>query len=73
MFEQYDLWKEYGIEFDEIVLVYLNNENQIERLKKRDNISEEEALVKVKSQLPIDEKLKRASKTIDNRDRKSVV
>lgn len=66
LFEQYDLWKEFGIEFDEIVLVYLNNEDQIERLKKRDNISEEEALVKIKSQLPIDEKLKRASKTIDN-------
>ena len=66
LFEQYDLWKEYGIQFDEIVLVYLNETQQIERLKKRDNISTEEALNKIKSQLSMDEKLTKSSKTIDN-------
>lgn len=66
LFEQYDLWKEYDIQFDEIVLVYLNEDSQVERLKKRDNISREEALSKIKSQLSMDEKLKKSSKTIDN-------
>lgn len=66
LFEQFELWKRYDIRFDEIILVYVNKDDQIERLKKRDNISEEEALVKIGSQLPMDEKLKWASKTIDN-------
>ena len=66
LFEQYDLWKKYDIKFDEIVLVYLSKEDQIKRLKKRDNISKEEALSKINSQLSMDEKLKKSSKTIDN-------
>ena len=66
LFEQFDLWKKYDIEFDEIILVYLNMEDQIVRLKKRDNISEKEALSKIGSQISMDEKLKKASKTIDN-------
>lgn len=66
LFEEYDLWKEYDIQFDEIILVYLNETNQIKRLQKRDNISKDEALSRIKSQLSMDEKLKKSSKTIDN-------
>lgn len=66
LFEQYDIWEEYDIQFDETVLVYLDEDTQIERLKKRDNISLEEALTKIKSQLSMDEKLRKSSKTIDN-------
>lgn len=66
LFEQFDLWKKYDILFNEIVLVYIDEETQIERLIKRDNICKEEALKKIRSQIPIDEKKIRSSKTIDN-------
>jgi len=66
LFEQYDLWEEYNIRFDEIWLVYLNKKLQIERLIKRDKISKTEALRKIESQMPIDTKKTRSSKTIDN-------
>lgn len=59
---------EVGIEdwFDEIWVVYCSFEIQIERLMKRDNISYEEALNKINSQMPLDEKIKRANYVIDN-------
>lgn len=66
LFEQFDLWKRYDIKFDEIILVYLGMEDQIKRLEKRDNITEEEALNKIRSQMSMEEKLKKASKIIDN-------
>lgn len=66
LFESFGLWKEYKIEFDEIVVVYVDEDTQIERLTKRDNISKEEALTKIRSQLSMDEKITRSSKTIDN-------
>ncbi len=66
LFEQYDLWQEYNITFDEIWLVYLDKDTQIERLMKRDGISKEEALIKIESQMDIEYKKTRSSKTIDN-------
>ena len=66
LFEQFDLLKRYDIKFDEIILVYLGMEDQIKRLEKRDNITEEEALNKIRSQMPMEKKLKKASKIIDN-------
>lgn len=66
LFEQFDLWERYDITFDEILLIYIDEDLQIERLTKRDGISKEEALKKLKSQMPIDEKRTRSSKTIDN-------
>lgn len=66
LFEQYDLWEKYNIIFDEIWLVYLNEDTQIERLMKRDEISKEEALSKIESQMDINYKKTRSSKTIDN-------
>ncbi len=52
--------------YDKIILVYAPKMLQIERLSKRDNISEEEALIKIKSQIPIDEKIKLADYVIYN-------
>lgn len=66
LFEQFHLWKRYEIVFDEIVLVYIDEDTQIERLIKRDNITRDEALKKIRAQLPMDKKRKRSSKTINN-------
>lgn len=66
LFEQFNLLKEYDIKFNEIVLVYVDEKTQIERLVKRDFISEEQALNKIRSQMPIVEKRGKSSKTIDN-------
>lgn len=66
LFEQYNLWDEYSIEFNQIWLVYCDRDTQIKRLMKRDNISKEEAVKKISSQMPLEKKKKMSSKTIDN-------
>ncbi|MGB9856564.1 MAG: dephospho-CoA kinase [Dictyoglomaceae bacterium] len=59
---------EVGIEdwFDEIWVVYAPLEKQLERLMKRDNISYEEAINRIKAQISLEEKIKRADYVIDN-------
>lgn len=49
-----------------VILVYVNPEKQIERLMKRENISESEAINIIKNQMPLDEKKKLADFIIDN-------
>lgn len=49
-----------------VILVYVPEPIQIERLMARDRISREQALLKVRSQMPIDEKRKYATLVIDN-------
>ncbi|MSU02354.1 dephospho-CoA kinase [Tissierella pigra] len=66
LFEQYELWKEYDIKFNEIWVVYLDKATQLDRLMKRDSISKEEALRKMESQMDIEIKKAKSSKTIDN-------
>ena len=66
LFEQYGLWKGYDIKFDEIWVVYLDKATQLERLMKRDRITKEEALRKIESQMDIEIKKAKSSKTIDN-------
>lgn len=51
--------------FDKIIVVYCNEETQIKRLRKRNNISRDEALNKIKTQMSSKEKLKYADYTID--------
>jgi len=51
---------------DYTVLVYAKRENQIARLISRDNIDETYALKKIKAQMPLSEKKKRADFVIDN-------
>jgi dephospho-CoA kinase len=52
--------------FDLILLVYAPPEVQILRVMKRNNLSREEALARLKSQMPIDEKPKFADLVIRN-------
>lgn len=51
---------------DYIIVVNVNEETQIERLMKRDNIDKEFAVKKIKSQMPLSEKCKMANFIIDN-------
>ncbi len=52
--------------FNEIVLVYVNYDNQIKRLIKRNNISKKEAENKISLQIDLEEKRKYANYIIDN-------
>lgn len=66
LFENEDINKKYGLEFDEIWLVYVDRETQIKRLMNRDGISREYAEKKINSQISVEEKRKKADVIIDN-------
>lgn len=51
---------------DKVIVVYVDESTQIERLKKRNNLSEQEALKRIKSQLGAEEKAKLGDYVIDN-------
>lgn len=51
---------------DVTLVVYCTHSLQIERLIKRDNLSNEEALQRINSQISIEEKVKYADEVIDN-------
>ncbi|HOP94719.1 MAG TPA: dephospho-CoA kinase [Dictyoglomaceae bacterium] len=59
---------EVGVEdwFDEVWVVYAPLEMQIERIVSRDKVTEEEALLRIKSQMPMEEKIKKADFIIYN-------
>lgn len=50
----------------EVVVVYAPEHFQIQRLMQRDNISQADALARVRSQMPIEEKKEKATIVIDN-------
>lgn len=50
---------------DKIILLYLDEEEQIKRLLKRDNFSRKEALMRIRSQMPVKEKIKMADYVIN--------
>jgi dephospho-CoA kinase len=52
--------------FERVIVVYVPPEEQIARLIRRDGLSRQAALDRVKSQMPIDEKTKAADYVIDN-------
>lgn len=52
---------------DEVWVVYVDHQTQLERLMKRDGLSVEDALRKISSQIPLEEKIKLADHVIDNR------
>lgn len=52
---------------NEIWLVYTDEKTQLQRLMKRNNLSQEEAASRIKSQMSIEEKVKFADFIIDNR------
>lgn len=51
---------------DKTMVVYVTKETQLKRLMKRNNYSELEALKRVNSQMPLDEKVSKASYVINN-------
>ncbi|KAL3836003.1 hypothetical protein ACJMK2_021458 [Sinanodonta woodiana] len=48
------------------IVVSCSEEQQLHRLMKRNNFSEEEAMARIKSQMPLEEKCRRATYVIDN-------
>jgi dephospho-CoA kinase len=56
----------YHKKMDRIVVVYSDQEQQMERLTSRDRFSREQALVRIRSQMPLSEKLKQADYVIEN-------
>lgn len=71
LYEIEDSFKKYDFKFNEIILVYLEEESQIVRLMERDNISREEALKKIGSQISIEDKLNKTKYVIDNNGKES--
>lgn len=51
---------------DAVVVVYTSKELQIERLMDRENITKDYALMKIKAQMSLEEKVKKAKYVIDN-------
>ena len=51
--------------FDKIIVVHCDSEVQLKRLMERDSIDRNEALAKIKSQMPPEEKIKHADYIID--------
>ena len=52
--------------FDKVLFVSVDKELQLERLMKRNNLTKEEALLRISSQIPQDEKILKADYVIDN-------
>jgi len=52
---------------DEVWVVWVDEETQIQRLMKRDNLSREDAIKRIDAQMSLDEKARRADFVIDNR------
>ncbi|MDU5471586.1 MAG: dephospho-CoA kinase [Peptoniphilus harei] len=66
LFESQHLNEKYGLDFDEVWLVYVNRETQVKRLIKRDGISRGYALAKINSQMSVEDKKIMADVIIDN-------
>jgi len=66
LFEVHNQLNLYNINFNEIWMVYTNEEAQLKRLMERDNIGKEEAMSKINSQLSVDEKRQKSTKILFN-------
>ncbi len=53
-------------EIAEVIVVYVPEQLQIQRLTARDDLSEAEAITRIRAQMPIEDKKQRASFVIDN-------
>ena len=51
---------------DKVIVVYVDDEVQLERLMKRNGFSKEEALARIRSQMSLREKVKKADAVINN-------
>lgn len=54
-------------QMDKVILVYVDQQTQLRRLIERDSLAEEEALKRIRAQMPIEEKRAYADYVIDNR------
>ena len=52
--------------FEEIIVVYAAPTIQLQRLMRRDRLPREAAMARIRAQMPIDEKKRRATRVIDN-------
>lgn len=66
LFEARALMEEYNLVFQQIWMVYADEDTQIERLMVRDNISRDYAIDKVRAQMDVEEKRRLADKVIYN-------
>lgn len=66
LIEGLDKLKKAGILFNEIWLVYADQEKQLKRIVERDKTDYENAIKRVKAQIPIDEKIKYSDVIINN-------
>ena len=55
-----------GRDLEEVIVVYVSETLQLERLMNRDGIDEQAAMARIRSQMPIEEKRRRATVVIDN-------
>lgn len=55
-----------GRDLKEVIVVYVPEALQLERLMNRDGIDEQAAMARIRSQMPIEEKRRRATVVIDN-------
>jgi len=51
---------------DKVIVVYVNEQTQLERLMKRNDFTKEEALARINAQMPLKEKVNKADEMIDN-------
>lgn len=51
---------------DKVLLVYVDEDTQLRRLMKRNNFSKEEALSRIRAQMPLKEKIRYSDAVIDN-------
>ena len=51
---------------DRVIVIYADNDRQIERLRTREGISVKEAITRISAQIPMEEKIKLADHIIDN-------
>lgn len=66
LFEVFDQLGDYNLNFDEIWMVYTDENTQLSRLMERDNILKDEAITKINSQLNVNDKRKKATKILYN-------
>lgn len=51
---------------DSVIVIYTDENTQLERLMKRNGFAKEEAAMRIKSQMPLRDKIKKAEAVIDN-------
>lgn len=73
LFEEIEEINKHNLNFNEIWLVYVDKETQVQRVMNRDLISKEEALIRINSQMSLEDKKKKSNRIIDNRGDLSIL